>query len=73
MKPDQKDSKSATRGDRIVPRLAFDFSKQSTHAVVVAIKDLSINYKETPIALANARVTAGNGELPVVSPNIVLS
>jgi uncharacterized protein involved in outer membrane biogenesis len=62
-KPDQNASKSRAPGDRIMPDLTLDFGKQSKLAAVVEIKDLSINYKETPLAVANARVTAGNGVL----------
>ena len=62
-KPDQNASKSRARGDRVVPELALDFGKQSKLAVVVTIKDLSIKYNESPLAVANARVTAGNGVL----------
>jgi len=63
VKPEQNASKSRPPRDRIVPDLALDFGKQSTLAAVVAIKDLSVKYNESPIAMVNARVTADKGVL----------
>jgi AsmA family protein len=60
-KPDQSIANKRSRDERIVPDVALDFSKQRSLDAVVTIKDLNIKYKDAPITLINARLTARDG------------
>jgi uncharacterized protein involved in outer membrane biogenesis len=60
-KSDQQAAKKTRHGDRIVPDVALDFSKQRALDAVVSINDLNIKYKDTPLTLIDARITASKG------------
>jgi uncharacterized protein involved in outer membrane biogenesis len=60
-KPDQSVASNRPPDARIIPDVALDFSKQRSLDAVVSIKDLNIKYKDKPVTLINARLTAGNG------------